>query len=55
MRVDPTMSAKTTVTTFRTSPTAVDPSGKGVPHTWQKRARSELASEHDGQVLTGAS
>ena len=44
------MSANTIVTTLRTSAMGSAGSGRATPHAWQKRARSELVSEHEGQI-----
>ena len=49
MVVNPTMSAKSTVTTRRSSPTTA----MGAPQEEQKRAPGSLTAPHDGQVMHG--
>ena len=53
--VEPVTSAKTIVTTLRTSGATPSVSSSGVAQFWQKRALSAFSSPQDGHRFTGAS
>ena len=50
--VDPTTSAKITVTSLRRSPTETEAPGAGAPHAGQNREPSGARSPQPGHVLT---